>query len=1093
MRDELEVLATCMDNGENDAPIPGVDNSLLETACLKLAELPEALAIVQVAGRGASDSNRHSRACPGGKGKSRQPFGRQRVPKSARDQRQSDDRPAQVVGRTQRPRPQPQQRRGTELQTKLDKRKAHSVCHTCGQTGHWAGDPQCPGRPVNVIELEDEVQEFEPSQDAGTRQTLSVQVDVSDVRFLRPSTRLVLAVNSIDVGRREGARGVIDTAAWYTVAGRAWDRAYRQICAERGIGHLINVTPESEVYRFGNGGLLTSTERVTVPVVLADHPLLLSYSVVESPVLSLLIGRDVVEGLGLDIKGSSKTLEYSGRSQPLEDSVAGHYCVTLSPEQYAGLLKLGSSPDPPTSRLRPRPTSFVPKSSRSKLASTLGTRLSLCSNNICGQLKSDRNSTADVFDSDKRVELQTVRDASWQDPLTRLGLSVTPQDQQPEAPTALRNQQWRRICHTPSVLVSSLFLLPGRFLSTALGPQFFATGAECVKWSADFVLSVTSRLLDSLMKFLLAGKNVRLWINLDANTPDYRRPISQTIASVLMRRRSLQLLSRLRRFRSFFGFCAVWTFDANSRILQSKHHPEFLEFQRLLPHRITIQTGKSSLVVLSSHQQLLRPLQREAVRSAMTFRRRQISSRACRSANCVSKAGIDYLVQQKVPETLVSEIVRPSPEAAEHLSVSALVAAAATRVRVDPSGDVVMTPTDQAQQDEDANLRKIVAQLHVNLGHPSNDALALAIRLSGGSDDAIQAAFKVRCTVCERLTEPSPVPAASLRRWTEFGQCVALDLFMFADITGEHGLFLNMLDMASHYQVVFPVADKNPLTFFYGFLLGWCLTHGAIFYGFLLGWCLTLGVPECLRFDLGGEFESSLVNWLSKLDVDLPAASVSPTQNAPCERAGGAWKYRARRLVDQFSIKWNDSSTKLWLCAVLNWSTNTAIGDSGHSPSQWVLFLSRASQLASHQRHRHDVAYQRRVAMLAEVQRSIISTRYDKALSRAFLSRSRSANNAPSQVRFAVGDQVMFARKQQAKKTVVNALVGPSKLSLDTKVVQTCGLVIAMPLSRQLETTFDSLKWKSNSRGMIFTIPFVKQRNRHTSISVRLVSRDPQK
>ena len=58
-----------------------------------------------------------------------------------------------------------------------------------------ARDPQCPGRPVNVIELEDEVQEFEPNQDAGTRQILSVQVDVSDVRFLRPSTRLVLAVN----------------------------------------------------------------------------------------------------------------------------------------------------------------------------------------------------------------------------------------------------------------------------------------------------------------------------------------------------------------------------------------------------------------------------------------------------------------------------------------------------------------------------------------------------------------------------------------------------------------------------------------------------------------------------------------------------------------------------------------------------------------------------------------------------------------------------------------------------------------------------------------------------------------------------------
>ena len=138
-----------------------------------------------------------------------------------------------------------------------------------------------------MIELEDEVQEFEPNQDAGTRQILSVQVDVSHVRVLRRSTRLVLAMNSTDVGRREGARGVIDIAARNTVAGRAWDRAYCQICAERGVGHLINVMPESEFYRFGDGGLLTSTERVTVPVVLADHPLLLSYSVVESPCVIL--------------------------------------------------------------------------------------------------------------------------------------------------------------------------------------------------------------------------------------------------------------------------------------------------------------------------------------------------------------------------------------------------------------------------------------------------------------------------------------------------------------------------------------------------------------------------------------------------------------------------------------------------------------------------------------------------------------------------------------------------------------------------------------------------------------------------------------
>ena len=159
---------------------------------------------------------------------------------------------------------------------------------------------------------------------------------------------------------------------------------------------------------------------------------------------------------------------------------------------------------------------------------------------------------------------------------------------------------------------------------------------------------------------------------------------------------------------------------------------------------------------------------------------------------------------------------------------------------------------------------------------------------------------------------------------------------MFAEITGENGLFSNMLDMARHYQVVVPVANKNPLT---------------VFYGFLLGWCLTLGVPECLRFDLGSEFESSFSELAEQIGCRLlPAASVSPTQKAPCERAGGAWKYRARRLVDQFSIRWNDSSTKLWLCAVFElvnkhsdrrqWTQSKSIGARSISASPFSALVS---------------------------------------------------------------------------------------------------------------------------------------------------------
>ena len=102
----------------------------------------------------------------------------------------------------------------------------------------------------------------------------------------------------------------------------------------------------------------------------------------------------------------------------------------------------------------------------------------------------------------------------------------------------------------------------------------------------------------------------------------------------------------------------------------------------------------------------------------------------------------------------------------------------------------------------------------------------------------------------------------------------------------------------------------------------------------------------------------------------------------------------------------------------MNWSTNTAIGDSGHSLQVngcLVDFLRLPFQLFTNDRD--DFAKQRRVAMLTEAQRSIFSTRYNKALSRAFLSRARSANNAPSQVRFAVGDQVMYWRGNNKRKS----------------------------------------------------------------------------
>ena len=120
--------------------------------------------------------------------------------------------------------------------------------------------------------------------------------------------------------------------------------------------------------------------------------------------------------------------------------------------------------------------------------------------------------------------------------------------------------------------------------------------------------------------------------------------------------------------------------------------------------------------------------------------------------------------------------------------------------------------------------------------------------------------------------------------------------------------------------------------------------------------------------------------------------------------------------------------------------------------------------------------------MLAEAQRSIISTRYNKALSRAFLSRARSANNAPSQVRFAVGDQVMYwPWEQQAKESVVDALVWSRGLSLGTKVVKAAGNNV------RLAEEEEQLPWHDLYDSLRET-----DEQTHFDLSPPGVSRDPQ-
>ena len=65
--------------------------------------------------------------------------------------------------------------------------------------------------------------------------------------------------------------GIIDTACLFCVAGSDWWASCKILLVDIGLKHEIHETREAERYKFGDGGTLVSSIRVTVPELLLDE------------------------------------------------------------------------------------------------------------------------------------------------------------------------------------------------------------------------------------------------------------------------------------------------------------------------------------------------------------------------------------------------------------------------------------------------------------------------------------------------------------------------------------------------------------------------------------------------------------------------------------------------------------------------------------------------------------------------------------------------------------------------------------------------------------------------------------------------------
>ena len=222
-----------------------------------------------------------------------------------------------------------------------------------------------------------------------------------------------------------------------------------------------------------------------------------------------------------------------------------------------------------------------------------------------------------------------------------------------------------------------------------------------------------------------------------------------------------------------------------------------------------------------------------------------------------------------------------------------------------------------------------IKRLHQNLGHPPARELIKHLRLAGAGEEMIAAADAMRCRTCEKCADPKPHRISKPAALLDFNEAVALDI-IFLDTTESTGnLALNMVDLASTYQVVIPIPNRKSQTVAEAFHRHW------------ISWA---GVPGRLVLDLDTCFQDSFWELTSDHGIAMRAAAgQAHWQNGVAERYGSAWKSIWTKLCTEHGVR--DKDILDAACAVSE-ARNTLRNRSGFSPRQWV-FGSNGKLLAN--------------------------------------------------------------------------------------------------------------------------------------------------
>ena len=140
-------------------------------------------------------------------------------------------------------------------------------------------------------------------------------------------------------------------------------------------------------------------------------------------------------------------------------------------------------------------------------------------------------------------------------------------------------------------------------------------------------------------------------------------------------------------------------------------------------------------------------------------------------------------------------------------------------------------------------VRRVLAHLHVTLGHISNDRLHRMLSLAGASGDLLAGARRLRCQVCCMVRPPTSKPQVSYLKPTNFNQRVSGDVFFVWDINNVKYAVVHYIDELTDYHV--GAVGLDPTSDWAAEALCRC-------------WYDVFGPPDVLITDGGSEFEGAV-------------------------------------------------------------------------------------------------------------------------------------------------------------------------------------------------------------------------------------------